>query len=177
MFENDWYSKYSNRSPPVLGRNAYVKQVEIRHSLSDRDVSFRGGDRSKTLLFGTKRNFDYKVTAPNHVFGQVTAFSRSDLHITESILKKMKHEKSMEVGIKIKCDAHLDDLTTTVVSQEVEGNGIDWPDGEITLKRPIFMIDTAKGAKIPAADSPFRSDILTGQDRLADYRLIDSADR
>ena len=55
------------------------------------------------------------TTAPTHKYGQVTAFSRSDLHITASALRAMKKEKSIEVGIKITCGALLDDMIQRVV--------------------------------------------------------------
>ena len=84
-----------------MERSAYVRELQVRHNLSDRNIHYVGGDRSKTLLFHTKRNFQYKMQAPCHRHGQIVGISRDDLSITDAALKTMARDGSIEVGIKV----------------------------------------------------------------------------
>ena len=78
--EAPWYSR--KLTPDyTLERSAFLKGIQIRHNLSDRNVDYMSdGDLSKSLLFHTKRGFpDYPVIAPNHKHGQIFGITRSDL--------------------------------------------------------------------------------------------------
>ncbi len=110
--EDDWYNyRYVKATKE---RSAYTLELSIRHNLSDRNIEYLGTDHSKTLLFHTKRSFDYKTVAPNHKWGQITAFSRSDLSITEQALQTLRLDKSIEVGINLTVNAYVADLGTTI---------------------------------------------------------------
>ena len=62
--EGGWF--FQDRFRPTFKRSAYIEEIELRHNLSDRNIEFTGGDRSKTLLYTTKRNLPYRTIAPHH---------------------------------------------------------------------------------------------------------------
>jgi hypothetical protein len=143
--EDEWFDvKHVNAT---LERSAYVQELQVRHNLSDKNINIGDGDRSKTLLFQTKRNFDYRTVAPNHRYGQVVGISRSDLAITEQALKSMQGDGSIEVGVKLVVAAKLDDLGVIIANQ------LGITDGPVFFANSVINIGARPGT-FPAGQSP-----------------------
>ena len=157
-YEDDWYNE--KHILATFGRSAYVKELKVRHSLSDRNIYYGDGDRSKTLLFHTRRNFKYHTVSPNHKHGQIVGISRADLSITQQALKSMKEDKSIEVGIKLKVAAKLDDLVVKVTQQP----GIT--DGTYQFALGNMALNLKGNAHFAAGYSPVPIDNLPGYDGL-----------